>query len=87
MAAQWRHMLKSVVPRLEKLIEADQQAGRVQNQRVRVGLYTWSQPMAGTTRRFVLVPNPAPAADGAPAARAPAKSRPALARSRPKDKS
>lgn len=87
MAAQWRHMLKSVVPRLEKLIEADQQAGRVQNQRVRVGLYTWSQPMAGTTRRFVLVPNPAPAADGAPADRAPANSRPALARSRPKDKS
>lgn len=87
MAAQWRHLLKSVVPRLEKLIEADQQAGRVQNQRVRVGLFTWSQPMAGTTRRFVLVPNPAPAGDGAPAARTPTKSRPALARSRPKDPS
>ena len=86
MAAQWRHMLKRVVPRLEKLIEADQQAGRVQNQRVRVGLYTWSQPMAGTTRRFVLVPNAAPAADGARADETPAKSRPALARSRPKDK-
>ena len=87
MAAQWRRLLKSVVPQLEKLIEADQQAGRVQNQRVRVGLYTWSQPMAGTTRRFVLVPNPAPAAAGTPAAQAPAKSRPTLARSRPKDKS
>lgn len=72
MAAQWRHLLKSVVPRLEKLIDADQQAGRVQNQRVRVGLYTWSQPMAGPTRRFTLVPNTARAADEAPVDRPPA---------------
>lgn len=60
MAAQWRHLLKTVVPELEQLIEADQQAGRVQNQRVRVGLYTWSQPMAGPTPRFTLVPPAAP---------------------------
>jgi Family of unknown function (DUF6502) len=60
MAAQWRTMLKNLVPKLEKLIEADKQAGRVQNQRVRVGLYTWSQPMAGTTRRFSLLKQTAP---------------------------
>jgi Family of unknown function (DUF6502) len=63
MATQWRSMLKSLVPKLEKLIEADKQAGRVQNQRVRIGLYTWSQPMAGTTRRFSLLSQTAPQHD------------------------
>ena len=61
MAAQWRRLLKSVVPKLEELIALDKQAGRVQNQRVRVGLYTWSQPMAGSLRNFRLV---APATKG-----------------------
>jgi hypothetical protein len=56
MAAQWQQMLDSLVPQLEKLIEEDKRAGRIQNQRVRIGLYTWSQPMAGTTRRFTVVP-------------------------------
>jgi Family of unknown function (DUF6502) len=56
MAAQWQQMLDSLVPQLEKLIEQDKSAGRIQNQRVRIGLYTWSQPMAGTTRRFSVVP-------------------------------
>ncbi|MDQ6881374.1 MAG: DUF6502 family protein [Pseudomonadota bacterium] len=59
MAAQWQRMLKSVVPRLEQLIEADRHAGRVQNQRVRVGLFTWSQPMSGPTRHLALVPQTA----------------------------
>ena len=58
MAAQWQHMLDSLVPQLEQLIADDKQAGRIQNQRVRIGLYTWSQPMAGNTRRFTVVPKP-----------------------------
>jgi hypothetical protein len=56
MAAQWQQMLDSLVPQLEQLIADDKQAGHIQNQRVRIGLYTWSQPMAGNTRRFTVVP-------------------------------
>ncbi len=55
MAAQWQLMLTSLVPKLEQLIADDKLSGRIQNQRVRIGLYTWSQPMAGTMRRFTLV--------------------------------
>jgi Family of unknown function (DUF6502) len=61
MAAQWQQMLDSLVPQLEQFIADDKQAGRIQNQRVRIGLYTWSQPMAGTTRRFSVVPKTASA--------------------------
>jgi hypothetical protein len=60
MAARWQEMLTTVVPQLEELIEADRQAERIQNQRVRIGLYTWSQPMAGNTRNFKLLTNDAP---------------------------
>ena len=67
MAAQWQLMLDSMVPRLEQLIADDKQVGRIQNQRVRIGLYTWSQPMVGTTRRFTVVPK----TDAAGAARSP----------------
>jgi hypothetical protein len=76
MAAQWQHMLDSLVPQLEQLIEDDKLAGRIQNQRVRIGLYTWSQPMAGTTRRFTVVPKStgADAISPTPAAPTPASS-------------
>ncbi len=47
MTTQWQHMLQSIPLKLEQLIAADKQAGRAQDQRVRVGLYTWAQPMAG----------------------------------------
>lgn len=87
MATQWRHLLKSVVPRLEKLIEADRHAGRVQNQRVRVGLFTWSQPMTGPTRHLTLVPETAPVASMAPAATGRIDPASPTPRSRPKDKS
>ena len=87
MAAQWRRLLKSVVPQLEKLIEADKQAGRVQNQRVRVGLYTWSQPMAGPTRRFKLVPKISPGAGPAPSSPAAVESPTPSPSSLPKDAS
>jgi Family of unknown function (DUF6502) len=55
MAAHWRGMLDAIPAQLEKLIDADRQAGRRQNQRARVGLYTWSQPMAAATRHLNLV--------------------------------
>jgi hypothetical protein len=45
MGRQWRALLAQVVPELEKLIETDKDAGRAQDQSLRVGLYTWSQPM------------------------------------------
>ncbi len=45
MGHQWRTLLAQVAPELEKLIEADKDAGRAQDQSLRIGLYTWSQPM------------------------------------------
>ena len=54
MGRQWRTLLAQVVPELEKLIEADKDAGRAQDQSLRIGLYTWSQSMkkaVGTPKR------------------------------------
>ena len=45
MTHQWRTLLGQVAPQLETLIESDRTAGRAQNQSLRVGLFTWSQPM------------------------------------------
>lgn len=45
MGQQWRTLLAQVVPELEKLIEADKDAGRAQDQSLRIGLFTWSQSM------------------------------------------
>jgi hypothetical protein len=45
MMQQWRNMLSEIAPRLEELIAADRQAGRVQDQSLRIGLFTWSQAM------------------------------------------
>ncbi len=45
MGVQWRELLQTLTPQLEQLIEDDKQAQRAQDQRVRVGLYTWAQPM------------------------------------------
>ncbi|MGH6627826.1 MAG: DUF6502 family protein [Burkholderiaceae bacterium] len=45
MTQHWRHMLDEIAPRLEKLIAADRHAGRPQDQCMRIGLFTWSQPM------------------------------------------
>jgi hypothetical protein len=55
MAAQWERILSDLVPQLEKMISDDKEAGRIQNQRVRVGMYTWSQPMSGPIRSLRLV--------------------------------
>ena len=48
MRTQWQALLQATVPLLHRLIEADQAARRTQDQRVRVGLYMFSEPM--TTR-------------------------------------
>jgi hypothetical protein len=45
-AAQWQALSTALVPRLEALIEADRAAGRAQDQRLRVGLFSYSERMA-----------------------------------------
>jgi hypothetical protein len=44
-AAQWRAIQAALVPKLEKLIDADRAAGRLQDQRLRVGLFSYSESM------------------------------------------
>lgn len=48
MTVQWRTLLAQVAPQLEKMIEADRESGRAQDQSLRIGLFTWSQPMPPT---------------------------------------
>ena len=55
--AQWQALLAATVPALQALVDADAAAARVRDRRVRIGLYTWNDVMAGT---------PAPATDRAP---------------------
>ena len=44
-STQWRQLQQALVPALERLIAQDQAAGRAQNQRVRVGLYSYTDAM------------------------------------------
>lgn len=44
---QWKRLLDEAVPLLERCIEEDRAAGRVQDRRVRIGLYGYDAPMAG----------------------------------------
>jgi len=44
-AAQWRAINAALVPQLEALIDADRAAGRIQDQRLRVGLFSYSERM------------------------------------------
>ena len=46
MTLQWQSMLSTVAPKLEELIEADRVAGRQPDQRLRLGLFTYTQAMA-----------------------------------------
>jgi Family of unknown function (DUF6502) len=48
MSQQWRTLLDNVAPKLEQLIEDDRQQGRLQDQSIRIGLFTWSQTMPAT---------------------------------------
>jgi len=43
--AQWRAISTSLVPKLKTLIDADHAAGRPQDQRLRVGLFSYSERM------------------------------------------
>lgn len=45
MARQWRTLLQTVTPELEQLMKDDAQARRAQTQSIRIGLFTWTQPM------------------------------------------
>lgn len=45
---QWRTLMTDVVPELEALMKADAAAGRPQDQALRLGLYSWTQPMPPT---------------------------------------
>lgn len=62
-ASQWKRLLNEAVPMLEQRIEADKQAGRVQDKRIRIGLYGYEDDMPGR----------AEPGDAAPAAAAPHK--------------
>jgi hypothetical protein len=42
---QWRQLLTQVGPQLEALMRADAEAGRPQDQSLRLGLYSWMQAM------------------------------------------
>jgi hypothetical protein len=60
-ADEWRHLMTTLGPQLQALMEADHADGRPQDQALRVGLYSWTQPMDA--------PAAAPAAPAAPVAR------------------
>jgi len=42
---QWQALRAAAVPALETLIDLDRAVGRAQDQRVRIGLFSWSAPM------------------------------------------
>lgn len=62
---QWQQLLRTLAPEVQKLIDDDKAQQRAQDQRLRVGLYAYSAPMAPAT-----APEPA-AAKSAPARRRP----------------
>lgn len=49
-AEQWRHLMTSLVPQLQALIEDDARQQRPQDCELRIGLYSWSGPMPGHDR-------------------------------------
>lgn len=63
----WQQMLQDVVPLLERRIEADREAGRTQDHRVRLGLFTYNEPMHGkpTTALATAAAAPSASANGA----------------------
>lgn len=48
-AAQWRALSGALLPRLQQLIDDDRAAGRTQDQRLRVGLFSYSEAMSQAT--------------------------------------
>jgi len=47
---RWSELRDSMIPTLLSLIAEDRAAGRPQNQRIRIGIYTYSDATDGTTR-------------------------------------
>jgi hypothetical protein len=62
---QWQHLLRTLAPEVQKLIDDDQAQQRVQDQRLRVGLFAYTQAMNST--------RPAAAKKAAPARKRTAK--------------
>ena len=48
---QWQALLAAAVPTLQKLIDDDQAAGRAQDQRARIGLFSYTEPMDAAAQR------------------------------------
>ena len=48
-SVQWREATAALVPAIEALIEQDRAAGRAQDQRLRIGLYAYTDRMDGAT--------------------------------------
>lgn len=46
---QWRHLMTTMGPALQSLMDADQAANRPQDKALRIGLYSWAHDMANTT--------------------------------------
>jgi len=59
---QWQTLRAAAVPALETLIDVDRAMGRAQDQRLRIGLFSWNEPMHSGT------PNAAGSAPPSPAA-------------------
>lgn len=55
-AAQWAGLFERLAPALEQHLAADRAEGRTQDQRVRIGFYSYAVPMVGAA-----TPEPAPA--------------------------
>ena len=47
-SAKWRDVTAALVPAIEALIEQDRDAGRLQDRRLRIGLYTFTDSMDGS---------------------------------------
>ncbi|MBC7956590.1 MAG: hypothetical protein H7Y33_12065 [Cytophagales bacterium] len=66
--AQWQQVLRSLAPKVQKMIEDDQARQRVQDQRLRVGLYAYTEPMHSAAPAMAET-KPAAAKKAAPARR------------------
>jgi hypothetical protein len=43
---EWKQLLDTLVPQIEALIEQDRQARRPMDQQVRIGFFSWTEPMS-----------------------------------------
>jgi Family of unknown function (DUF6502) len=42
---EWKQLLDTLVPQIEALIDEDREARRQMNQQIRIGFFTWTEPM------------------------------------------